>query len=114
MRPRSERPKRGRRFDSAGSRPGSLWLTAQLRYADRAVRSRSDNGRRTGLAFSFKLEHEDGTPADPPTLASAVPDWRPAMRFLGRAKTLRVVEIRDDDANQPPTLVVEDLVRAGH
>jgi hypothetical protein len=26
--------------------------------------------------FTFKLEHEDGTPADPPTLKAAVPDWR--------------------------------------
>jgi hypothetical protein len=28
------------------------------------------------MAFMFRLEHEDRTPADPPTLASAVPDWR--------------------------------------
>jgi hypothetical protein len=27
--------------------------------------------------FFFKLEHEDGTPADPPKFTSAVPDWRP-------------------------------------
>jgi hypothetical protein len=26
-------------------------------------------------AFTFKLEHEDGTPADPPTLRTAVPNW---------------------------------------
>jgi hypothetical protein len=66
-------------------------------------------------AFLYRLEQEVGTPADPPTLASAVPDWRPAMRFRwGAPRRLRVVEIRDDDADQPPTLVVEDLVRAGH
>jgi hypothetical protein len=28
-------------------------------------------------AFTFKLEREDGTPADPPTLKAAVPNWRP-------------------------------------
>jgi hypothetical protein len=28
-------------------------------------------------AFTFKLELADGTPADPPTLKTAVPDWRP-------------------------------------
>ena len=28
------------------------------------------------MAFQFRLEHDDGTPADPPTLKAAVPDWR--------------------------------------
>jgi hypothetical protein len=28
-------------------------------------------------AFAFKLEREDGTPADPPTFKIAVPNWRP-------------------------------------
>jgi hypothetical protein len=27
------------------------------------------------MAFTFKLEHPDGTPADPPTIRSAVPNW---------------------------------------
>ena len=46
------------------------------------------------MAFTFKLEHPDGTPADPPTLRSAVPDWaigdkipfgpgRPALLVVG-------------------------------
>ena len=26
--------------------------------------------------FTFKLEFEDGTPADRPTLTAAVPDWK--------------------------------------
>ena len=26
--------------------------------------------------FLFRLETEDGAPAEPPTLSSAVPDWR--------------------------------------
>ena len=29
------------------------------------------------MAFTFKLEREDGTPADPPTVKSAVLVWRP-------------------------------------
>jgi hypothetical protein len=29
------------------------------------------------MAFKFKLELQDGTPADPPTLTAAVPDWKP-------------------------------------
>ena len=27
------------------------------------------------MTFTFKLEHPDGTLADPPTLRSAVPNW---------------------------------------
>jgi hypothetical protein len=26
--------------------------------------------------FTYRLEHQDGTPADPPTLKAAVPNWR--------------------------------------
>jgi hypothetical protein len=60
-------------------------------------------------AFTFRLELEDGTPAQPSALAVAVPNWRPGDTIhLGR-RTLRVVEVRDDDADQPPTLVVEDV-----
>jgi hypothetical protein len=62
-------------------------------------------------AFAFKLEREDGTPADPPTLTAAVPNWSPGDTIpLGRGRMLRVVEIRpasgDDDE---PVLVVEDV-----
>jgi hypothetical protein len=65
------------------------------------------------MAFMFRLEQEDGSPADPPTLKSAVPDWRPGDTIpLGR-RSLRVVAVRDDDADQPPALVVEDLSEPG-
>jgi hypothetical protein len=61
------------------------------------------------MAFTFQLEREDGTPADPPTLRAAVPNWSPGDTIpLGANKTLRVVEVRDDDADQAPVLVVED------
>ena len=64
-------------------------------------------------AFSFKLELRDGTPADPPTFTTAVPNWSPGDTIpLGRGTVLRVVAVRDDDADQPPTLVVEDLYEA--
>ena len=47
------------------------------------------------MAFTFKLENPDGTPADPPTLRSAVPTWEPGDRiFLGPGRTLRVLELR--------------------
>jgi hypothetical protein len=60
------------------------------------------------MAFMFELAREDGTPADPPSLRTAVPMWRPGDAIpLGR-KTLHVVAIRDVDADEPPVLVVED------
>jgi hypothetical protein len=66
------------------------------------------------MAFMFKLRLEDGTPADPPTLETAVPNWRSGDTIpLGR-KTLRVVHVRDEDADQAPVLVVEDSGRRSH
>jgi hypothetical protein len=61
------------------------------------------------MAFLFRLETADGAPAEPPTLTSAVPNWRPGDTIpLGRSRTLRVIGVRDDEADQPPVLVVED------
>jgi hypothetical protein len=60
------------------------------------------------MAFLFKLETTDGVPAEPPTLSSAVPDWRPGHEIPLGGKTLRVVGRRDDDADQPPVLIVEE------
>ena len=28
------------------------------------------------MAFTYKLEHPDGTPADPPTFRAAIPTWQ--------------------------------------
>jgi hypothetical protein len=50
--------------------------------------------------FTFKLEHMDGTPADPPTLHTAVPNWRAGDTIPLGHRTLRVVGLRDDDADQ--------------
>jgi hypothetical protein len=59
--------------------------------------------------FLFRLETVQGDPADPPTLEAAVPNWGVGDQiYLGR-RTLRVVGRRDDDADQPPVLVVEDV-----
>jgi hypothetical protein len=60
--------------------------------------------------FVFRLETADGTSADPPKLESAVPNWGSGDTIpLGAGKMLRVVDVRDDDADQPPVLVVEDM-----
>ena len=58
--------------------------------------------------FLFRLEIEDGVPAEPPTLSSAVPDWRIGHTIHLGKRTLRLIGKRDDDANQPPVLVVEE------
>jgi hypothetical protein len=52
--------------------------------------------------FTYRLELEVGTPADPPTFETAVPTWRAGDEIpLGRRA------LRDDDADQPPVLIVE-------
>ncbi|HET8873671.1 MAG TPA: hypothetical protein VFM83_08295 [Gaiellaceae bacterium] len=62
------------------------------------------------MSFLFKLERTDGTPAEPPSMTSAVPNMRPGDTIpLGRDRTLRIVRVRDDDADQPPVLIVEDV-----
>ncbi len=58
--------------------------------------------------FLFRLEIEDGVPAEPPTLSSAVPNWRTGDTIHLGKRTLRLIGKRDDDANQPPVLVVEE------
>jgi hypothetical protein len=58
--------------------------------------------------FLFRLEMADGTPAEPSSLSSAVPNWGPGEMIHFGHKTLRVVRVRDDEADQPPVLVVED------
>jgi hypothetical protein len=51
--------------------------------------------------FFFRLETADGSPAEPPTLHSAVPNWRAGDSIPFGYKTLRVVGVRDDDAGNP-------------
>jgi hypothetical protein len=59
--------------------------------------------------FLFRLERSEGIPADPSTLESIVPfKLEPRRLDLPRTQDLRVVGIRDDDADQPPVLIVEE------
>jgi hypothetical protein len=61
-------------------------------------------------AFAFKLERDDGTPADPPTLWTAVPNWSAGDTIpLGQERTLRVVNIVAKNEDEPPVLIVEDV-----
>jgi hypothetical protein len=45
----------------------------------------------------------------PSHLTSAVPNSAPGDTIPLGQRTLRVVGVRDDDADQPPVLVVEDV-----
>ena len=54
------------------------------------------------------MEAVEGEPAEPPTLSVAVPNWKPGDVVHTRGKALQVVALRDDDADEPPVLVVED------
>jgi len=59
--------------------------------------------------FLFRLEKADGSPAEPSTLEASVPNWRAGdVISLGR-RQLRVIGTRDDDADQPPVLIVDDM-----
>jgi hypothetical protein len=59
------------------------------------------------MAFLFRLETRDGTPADPPTLATVVPSWQAGDTIPLGGRSLRVIGIRDVDADAPPVLIVE-------
>ena len=59
--------------------------------------------------FLFRLETVEGKPAEPPTLSAVVPNWKLGDSIYFGDKTLRVVGRRDDDADQPPVLVVEQM-----
>jgi hypothetical protein len=62
-------------------------------------------------SFAFKLDREDGTPVDPPTLQAAVPNWRAGdVIALGPGRSLRVVDTQlreDSDGDPVMVLVVE-------
>jgi hypothetical protein len=61
------------------------------------------------MTFTFKLERLDGTPADPPSFKTTVLVWNPGDTIpLGPNRTLQVVRVRDEDADQPPVVVVAD------
>jgi hypothetical protein len=67
-------------------------------------------GDRMAMASTFELRRTDGTPADPPTLTTVAPLWRPRDTIpLGR-RTLRVIGVRhEDDADKTTVLIVEDM-----
>jgi hypothetical protein len=62
------------------------------------------------MTFIYKLEQADGTPADLPTVRTAVPDMRPDDTIPIRpGRTLRVVATVASASDEPSVLVVEDM-----
>jgi hypothetical protein len=61
------------------------------------------------MAFLFRLETADGTPAEPLRFETAMPNWSAGHTIPLGARKLRVLGVRDDNADQLPVLVVEDL-----
>ena len=60
--------------------------------------------------YQFRLQRTDGSPFDPPRYRCSTLNWRQGDKIpLTAERTLRVLGVRDDDADQPPALVVEDL-----
>jgi hypothetical protein len=66
-------------------------------------------------AFAFRLEREDGTPADPPTLRTVVRNWSAGATIpLARDRMLRVIENRPASGGEDePVLVVEPVKAFG-
>jgi hypothetical protein len=62
------------------------------------------------MTFTFKLEREDGTLAEPPILKTAVPNWKAGDTIpLGAERaTLEVIQTRFDLADQELVLVVRE------
>jgi hypothetical protein len=62
------------------------------------------------MTFTFKLEQADGTPADPPSFRTAVPNWKTGDTIpLRPGRTLRVVGIVASADDDQSVLIVEEM-----
>jgi hypothetical protein len=70
----------------------------------------SGPGQEDWMTFTIRLEQADGTPADPPSIGSAVTDWRTGDTIpIAAGRSLRVVGIVATNKDEPPVLIVEDV-----
>jgi len=70
----------------------------------------SGPGQEDWVTVTFNLERLDGTPAEPASIKTTILSWQPGDTIpLDAKRTLQVVRVRDDDADQAPVLVVADL-----
>ena len=67
------------------------------------------------MAFIYKLEHNDGTPADPPTFRSSPgTSWNAGDRIPLSKRALRVLDERlDENLDGHPVPVLAVRVRLG-
>jgi hypothetical protein len=62
------------------------------------------------MTNTFKLERLDGTPADPPSFETTELVWNPGDTIpISAGRTLQVVRLNQDAADDLPVLVVQDL-----
>jgi hypothetical protein len=93
---------------------GAVCSCAQLlSYARGAARSQPTREGRPNGRVSVQARASGRHAGEPSSFSSAVPNWGPGETIHFGHKTLRVVGVRDDDADQPPVLVVEDVVQSG-
>jgi hypothetical protein len=71
--------------------------------------SRRRKGEPNGRVSVQARDAPDGTPAEPSSFSSAVPNWSPGETIHFGHRTVRVVVVRGDDADEPRVLVVEDV-----
>jgi hypothetical protein len=57
-------------------------------------------------AFLFKLESADGEPAEPPELSTVVYTWKAGDEIPLGQRLLRVIGLRDENADEPRALIV--------
>jgi hypothetical protein len=65
-------------------------------------------GETDSTRSAIRLETAGGAPAEPSPIRSAIPNWRAGDTIPLGARTVRVIDVRDGDADALPVLVVED------
>ena len=61
------------------------------------------------MTCTFRLVTVDGAPADPPSFTTVAPNWQPGDTIPLGKRTLRVIGVRNIDADEPTELIVEDM-----
>jgi len=60
--------------------------------------------------YHFRLQRTDGSPFDPPTFRSSTLNWRRGDKiYLTGERTLRVLGVPDDDADQSTAWSLRDV-----
>jgi hypothetical protein len=61
------------------------------------------------MSFTYRLEHDDRSSAEPEMFTTAVPTWNPGDTIpLGKGRTLRVIDTRPGREPGGDTVLVVD------